>query len=397
LEFYHSGRAFAKIARRASDSENLNEFPKPAFTPWIQWSHERITPKISKVFGKDDAPIRRVTAPCVQLDARRSKRLEWDMKRLREFLKDRRGVTALTFALLLVPIMGMTGLVVDYSIASNERSKLQDAADAAALAGASIFTGANASAAEARARAYLKANLGAEADTIAVTFKFDAKNHNVTANLSGQTSTMFMHLLNQNNVSVGVTSTALAPLKPTTASITVDSVYGYWFKRVSIIVVRNGVEVVVGTITYTAVDHSGGGGRGTGKTVPDLNTPTTYNLGDYTKLYLKMEIKNDGCDIGYRNNSSTNIVNCVASTKSQYANYNSTLRTDDPTTVDHLFVDGTQLALGSTPPLDNLLNCDSTPHSHAWEDGGGWAQQDFFYHVSAACKSVDGENVRLTN
>jgi Flp pilus assembly protein TadG len=167
---------------------------------------------------------------CFQLDARRSKRLEWDMKRLREFLKDRRGATALTFALLLVPIMGMTGLAVDYSIASNERSKLQDAADAAALAGASIFTGANASAAEARARAYLKANLGAEADTIAVTFKFDAKNNNVTANLSGQTSTMFMHLLNQNNVSVGVTSTALAPLKPTTASITVDSVYGYWFK-----------------------------------------------------------------------------------------------------------------------------------------------------------------------
>jgi hypothetical protein len=149
-------------------------------------------------------------------------------------------------------------------------------------------------------------------------------------------------------------------------------------QTVLIIVVRNGVEVVVGTITYTAVDHSGGGGRGTGKTVPDLNTPTTYNLGDYTKLYPKMEIKNDGCDIGYRNNSSTNIVNCVASTKSQYANYNSTLRTDDPTTVDHLFVDGTQLTLGSTPPLDNLLNCDSTPHSHAWEDGGGWAQQDFF-------------------
>jgi hypothetical protein len=63
-DFYHSGREFAKIARRASDSENLDEFPKRAFTSWIEY--ERITPKISKVFfGKDDAPIRRVTASFV--------------------------------------------------------------------------------------------------------------------------------------------------------------------------------------------------------------------------------------------------------------------------------------------------------------------------------------------
>ncbi len=64
------------------------------------------------------------------------------MKRFRDFLKDRSGATALTFALMLVPIMGMTGLAVDYSVATNERATLQDAADAAALAGASVFTGA---------------------------------------------------------------------------------------------------------------------------------------------------------------------------------------------------------------------------------------------------------------
>ncbi len=47
------------------------------------------------------------------------------MKKFTKFLKDRSGATAVTFGLLLVPLLGMTGLAVDYSLASNERSKLQ--------------------------------------------------------------------------------------------------------------------------------------------------------------------------------------------------------------------------------------------------------------------------------
>jgi len=318
------------------------------------------------------------------------------MKYIRQFLEDRRAATAITFALLLVPIMGATGLAIDYSMASNERSRLQNAADAAALAGASVFTGSNAAAAEARARAFLQANLGARASD--VTVDFSTANQKVTIGLGGRTDTMFMRLLNENTVPIGVSATALAPLKPSTAKITVDQVTGYWFKKVSIIVVRNGKDVVVGTIKYTATDHNLYNGRGGGKTDPDINKPVTFDLGDYTKLYLKMEIKNDGCDVGYKNDSTNSrYVNCVASNNSKYASYNSTLTTDDPNTVNHLFVDGVQLPAGSKPPLDDLMNCDNQPHSHAWEDGGGWAAQDFFYKITAACKSVDGENVRLTH
>ncbi|WP_204270737.1 pilus assembly protein TadG-related protein, partial [Escherichia coli] len=73
------------------------------------------------------------------------------MSKFKQFLRDKRGATALTFGLLLVPLMGMTGLALDYTVASNERVNLQNAADTAALAGASIFTGGNAQAAEDRA------------------------------------------------------------------------------------------------------------------------------------------------------------------------------------------------------------------------------------------------------
>lgn len=320
------------------------------------------------------------------------------MKRFRNFLKDRRGATAVTFGLLLVPIMGVTGLAVDYGFATNERGRLQDAADSAALAGASVFTGANQLAAENRARAYLKANLGDRYDD--VTVNFTTANQRVSVGLGSQTKTMFMHLLNQDTMDIGVSAQALAPLKPSSAEINIGNMYGYWAKKISIIVVRPGqtAEQVVGTVTYEAQSKTGGNGRGTGLTTKN---PSSGNivLGEYSKLYIKMEVKKDGCNYGRYNStpSSNSVFTCKDSTDSKYKKYDSTLKTNDPATVNHLFVDGVQLKLGSTPPLEDLLNCDEKWHDHAWEDGGGFAQQDFFYQIKSACKSVDGENVRLTH
>ncbi len=113
-----------------------------------------------------------------------------------------------------------------------------------------------------------------------------------------------------------------------------------------------------------------------------------------------MEVKTDGCDIGYRNTSTDSIVTCKASSNSAYAGYNSTLRTDDPLTVNNLFVDDVRLPKGSTPPVLDLLSCDGADHKHAWEDGGSAdnvIQPDFFYRIKSSCKSVDNENVRLTH
>lgn len=317
------------------------------------------------------------------------------MKKIRNFLKDRSGATAITFGLLLIPIMGMTGLAVDYSLASNERSKLQNAADSAALAGASIYIGTNSAQAEARARAYLKANLGEQAAN-AVTINFKADKQLVTVSLNGQSGTTFMRVLNKNSMPIGVTATALAPLKPTTATIKVDDVFGYWFKRVTIVAVKNNVETVVGTVVYQPTDHSGESGRGIGTTVPTKDQMQTITLGDYDRVYLKMGVKTDGCDIGYRNpDTRAKLVVCIKDNPN--TTYDSTLRTDDTQTVNHLFVDGKQLPANSTPPLTDIFSCEGGTHKHAWEDGGGWDKQDFFYTVTSACKAVNNEYVRLTH
>jgi Flp pilus assembly protein TadG len=56
--------------------------------------------------------------------------------RFRSFCSDRAGSFAPTFALLLVPVVGLIGAALDYSRAANERVMLQRALDTALLAAA---------------------------------------------------------------------------------------------------------------------------------------------------------------------------------------------------------------------------------------------------------------------
>jgi Flp pilus assembly protein TadG len=58
---------------------------------------------------------------------------------LRQFLLERRANVAMTMGLAAVGLIGVAGLALDYTSAISWRSRLQDAADAAALAGAKEF------------------------------------------------------------------------------------------------------------------------------------------------------------------------------------------------------------------------------------------------------------------
>lgn len=320
------------------------------------------------------------------------------MKKIRNFLKDRSGATAVTFALMLVPLVGMTGLAVDYTRATTDRSRLQGAADSAALAGASVFTGANASAAESAARAYLKGNLGAEADRLQI--GFNTNNQRVTVSLRGETNTLFMKVLAKDKVDIGVHAQALAPLKPSSAEIEIGEVFGHWAKKVSVIVVRPGTtkEVVLGTAIYEASNLSAENNRGTGKTT--LNPPNgKIALGEYSKFYLRMEVKKKPCNIGRADSVKNGLIQCTASSDEAYKNYNLTFTTNDATQSNHLFVGDAPNALkqlDNNVTLEDLLDCDQQWRYHGWEDGGGWDKQDFFYRIKAQCKAVDGEYVRLT-
>jgi hypothetical protein len=121
----------------------------------------------------------------------------------------------------------------------------------------------------------------------------------------------------------------------------------------------------------------------------------TLNLGKYTKLILQMDIKKDGCNVGeYATVDKKKNVTCTESDNAQYKKFDSVLRTDNPKTSHYLFVEGKQLPEGITSPLDDILICGKLS-SHAWEDGGGFERQDFFYTAETTC-APDGAFVRLT-
>jgi Flp pilus assembly protein TadG len=316
------------------------------------------------------------------------------------FLSDRSGNFGMLTALLATPLILVSGLAIDYSTASVQQTHLQEISDGAALAGGKIFDGTNLTQAKAAAENFIK---GYAAAVPGMTSSITADGRTLQVSLTGSVDTAFMKIANFNSVDVKASAAAVAPVKPQKVTFTPTKAQGYWFKIVSIIVVRpnSTKEVVLGTVTYQPTTQNDSG-QGT----MIANPEGVIDLGQYTKLVLQMDIKSDGCPLGAYasvSNDSKRTVTCttIASkdkNKSQYKgyfSYSNTLRTDNPQTSDYLFVDGKQMPQGINFPLESYFGC-SKPQSHAWEDGGGWDRQDIFYTVSSDCSGADGNFVRLT-
>ncbi|MBN7805603.1 pilus assembly protein [Agrobacterium rosae] len=305
------------------------------------------------------------------------------------FLVDRDGNFGIMTALIMVPLLCAAGSALDLSSAHNEQRNMQNIADSAALAGGAIYDGTNTDAVIARAESVLK---GAQANLLSnMTYNVSMTGQRVNVTIDAQRTNDFMQIVGIKNLNIGVASETVAPMMPKTINFKPTKAQGWYYKKVTIRVVRPKatVEEVVGTVTYQPTTQSDGG-QGT-MTV----TPTgTFDLGKYTKLVLQMDIKNDGCGTGEKANVVNSKVTCNKSTNLADSKFDLVLRTDNPATSHYLFVEGKQLPKGVNSPLDDILVCGKTSN-HAWEDGGGFARQDFFYTVTTTC-APDGTFVRLT-
>lgn len=314
--------------------------------------------------------------------------------------RDRSGNFALMTAIVLPVVLMAGGSAVDFGVAYSEKTNLQDIADEAVLAGGGVFDGTNFSAAKTMAEKFIKAQpqtAGAideetsKDNKLAVLrYKITAADKTLTVAITKPVPTSLMKIASIDTVNVGVTASALSPMKPEKITFTPTNAQGWYFKKISILVLRKGAttEELLGTVTYQPTTQTNGG-QGT-----YVAKPTgVIDLGQYTNLALRMDIKNDGCDIGYKATVKNSAVTCNKSTKAADASYNSVLRTDDPATSNHLFVDGKQVPLGVKASLEKYFGC-TKKQEHAWEDGGGWDRQDFFYTVTATC-GADGTYVRL--
>lgn len=138
-------------------------------------------------------------------------------------LRDRSGNVAMIFGLALVPVIGLIGAGVDYSRAANVRTRLQAAADAAAVgavgkpsaayaAAQSMVTDGPIPAGNTQALSIFNADISDKAGfTVAVTADVQRAAQRITATVSftGNVPTYFMQLLGSNSMTVTGTSTAI--------------------------------------------------------------------------------------------------------------------------------------------------------------------------------------------
>ena len=124
-----------------------------------------------------------------------------------QFARNSEGSVVSTFALSMVPVVGLVGAAVDYSAATNARTSLQVALDAALLAGAKDGSANWQSVALDTFNATVKAKLAANVTpTFALTSNRAYTGH-VTANVPSN----FLGVLGVSGINVGVTGTATVP------------------------------------------------------------------------------------------------------------------------------------------------------------------------------------------
>lgn len=334
------------------------------------------------------------------------------MSKFKQFLRDKRGATALTFGLLLVPLMGMTGLAVDYTRASSQRAELQNAADAAVLWGASTYTGNNLDDVKSRIQKSLRANVP-NFDSSGATYNVTVTNDvpaRIKLSVARPMQTTFMQVLNLNSMDIATTSIASGALTPVDATFTITKVKGTYYKRISVMVVReNGATEEVAALEYTNASQT----DGKGTSVPPVNAQSqTFSLGKFKTFYFTMVVKKDGCPVGKKNvnkkcTTSTSSNDQITPTpdnltfqqeKTLKDNANAFLvRSDRANDAWRLALDGAQSTTEKEGPpviMNDLLSCDGSTRRHGWEDGGG-GTPDFEYTLKTGC-AFDYSKILLT-
>lgn len=342
-------------------------------------------------------------------------RLKRSVSRLAGFARDVRGTISAAFALTGLVATLLVGASIDYSRNVSVQQKLQAAVDAAMLAALQ----ASAANRTTVATQVLNASLG---NTGIVASWTSGPTVNGDGSLSGTAQgtvpTYFMKIAQINNMTTTASATVELPAASVASNVTfsLTGAYGWWWKQVDLYVHVAGAasDTLLASYVYQPYNLSASSGRGTGTTSASFLTSgamvtgpvaTGVNLGsNYDNAYLKMTVYTDGCGpgmAGYTTSvSGSTIQNCVASgTKVQtgtnyygqptYTTYTKSATataysTNSATTAQYLFVNGVQLAANAVPTIFTLLPCDQTS-THAWEDGGGWAQQDIFFSVATTC------------
>lgn len=135
---------------------------------------------------------------------------DWIRDRLLQFRDDARGATAILFAMLAVPVFALGLAAIDYARVQGSKTAIQDAADAAARAGANML-GAPHSEIEDAVRGYLRTNLPKDRTELPFVLTFAPEDTALTVKLNTTVPTSMLGIVGVNEFAVAVESTAERP------------------------------------------------------------------------------------------------------------------------------------------------------------------------------------------
>lgn len=133
---------------------------------------------------------------------------------LANFRGDDRGTTAILFALIVTPVLCISLAALDYSAAGGRRSKLQDTADSATRAAATLL-GSPHNDVENVVRAYMQANLPPDKNTYTYHVTFGPDDSSLTMHVNDHVNTSILKLAGVHQVEINIESTAERPVPAT--------------------------------------------------------------------------------------------------------------------------------------------------------------------------------------
>lgn len=134
----------------------------------------------------------------------------------RSMLRNEEGSIAILFALMLVPLLGITMIAIDYGRASNVEARLQAAADAAARAGA-LRLGQPHDLVREAVRLNLDENLPKSLKGVPFSLDIGLNDERLSLTISKAVPTSISGLFGANKIDVAVKSDAERPAPPASA------------------------------------------------------------------------------------------------------------------------------------------------------------------------------------
>lgn len=129
---------------------------------------------------------------------------------LRQFRDDARGATAIVFAMLAVPVLGLGLAALDYARAHSTKNAIQIAADTAAIAGAKML-GQPHSEIEDTVRGYMRSNLPDNRRDLEYILIFAPDDQALTLKADTKVRTSILGIVGMQTLAVQVESTVERP------------------------------------------------------------------------------------------------------------------------------------------------------------------------------------------